>query len=164
MKTLKNAKLGFGNHDIANELNAAYVEGYRFMTQGEYERAGTTDPWSGMPDFTNSTFLFTTKEEAEAFAETQNLPFTSGHPHVFEILPHTETWEEIHEQEKIKAEAKKAKAAATEARKAAKAGMTVEQYRKEKRKQANIRKAKREIERLEAELAETKKWLAELEG
>lgn len=63
-------------------------------------------------------------------------------------------------KEEEKREKAKAKRKATEERKAAEAGMTVEEYRKEKARQKRIERLKNEIEELKKEL-ENKK--AELE-
>ena len=63
-----------------------------------------------------------------------------------------------------KTERAKAKRKETEARKAAEAGMTVEEYRKEKARKANIARLEREIAELEAKIARQKAYLAKLKG
>lgn len=51
----------------------------------------------------------------------------------------------------------------TEKRKAAEAGMTVEEYRKEKNRKANITKTQNKITELKKELAKAEAYLAKLE-
>ena len=63
-----------------------------------------------------------------------------------------------------KAERAKAKRKETEARKAAEAGKTVEEYRKEKARKANIARLEKEIAELEAKIAYQKARLAKLRG
>ena len=63
-----------------------------------------------------------------------------------------------------KAERAKAKRKETEARKAVEAGMTVEEYRKEKARKAKIARLEREIAELEEKIARQKAYLAKLKG
>ena len=103
MKTMikSNWGLGFGNHNIAEELNAAYEAGFRYMCEGNYRTTNGTDPWSGMPNTTSDVFAFTTKEEAEAFALAQEWVFNKDiHAKVYEIPAHTMNWDEVREAEK----------------------------------------------------------------
>ena len=70
-------------------------------------------------------------------------------------------------EEKAKAEKKaetKAKKLANETKKAEEAGMTFEEYQKEKKRLAKVRAIKREIETLEKELTEKREYLKKLEG
>jgi hypothetical protein len=63
-----------------------------------------------------------------------------------------------------KAERAKAKRKETEARKAVEAGMTVEEYRKEKARKAKIARLEKEIAELEEKIARQKAYLAKLKG
>ncbi len=65
-------------------------------------------------------------------------------------------------KEHAKVERAKAKRKETEARKAAEAGLTVEEYRKEKARKGTIHRLEREITELEKELAEKKALLKNL--
>ena len=69
--------------------------------------------------------------------------------------------EAINEREKKAAEAK-AKKLATEARKAEKAGMSVEEYRKEKARKVRVKKLEKELEEFEKELKRKKVELKKL--
>ena len=147
----------------AAERNTLYKKGYRFFCKGDYKTLETTDPWSGMPNTTHNIYVFTDKEEAETFAKTQKWVFNPNvTSEVYEIPEHTETPEEFKaRQAKIKAE-RKAKKEAKEREIAEKAGMTLEEYRKEKAKKAQITRIKNEIERLEEELNYKKEHLKRL--
>lgn len=153
------------NNSIAEELNKAYKEGFRFITEGNYRITKGTDPWSGMPNTAQDIFVFKKKEEAEAFAKEQKWVFNKEiHAPIYEIPAHTKTWEELREEEaKAKAE-KKAKEAARLKAKAEKEGLTVEEYRAKKNKERNITRVKNEIEELEKELKRKKAYLKKLEG
>ena len=70
--------------------------------------------------------------------------------------------EEFWKAEEEKTERAKIRRKETEARKAAEAGMTVEEYRKEKNRKANIKRVEKEITALEAEIARKKAYLAKL--
>lgn len=150
------------------ELDALYAEGFRFYCDGDYKLTGLQDP-CGFPCFTNNTYVFTDRADANAFAEKQIYPINpSVHALVHEIPAHTETLEE----RRIKEAEKKAKAKAErerkEAEKAKKANMTVEEYRAEKKRLATIKRKekaiadlknsieadKRRLERMKTELAE----------
>ena len=72
-------------------------------------------------------------------------------------------FEERMEALEAKRERAKAKRKETEARKAAEAGMTVEEYRKEKARKANIAKIQNKIAELKKELAKAEAYLAKLE-
>lgn len=145
----------------AEEKNALYKAGYRYIAEGDYRITKGTDPWSGMPNTTNNIYAFTDKAEAEAFAVTQIWVFNPNiHATVEELPEHTETWDEFREKEAKK----KAERKAREAAKAAEAGMTVEEYRAEKKRLANIKKIKKEIETLKAVLAKAEADLKKLEG
>jgi len=150
----------YDNYANAEMLNELYNLGFRYITDGDYKIAEGTDPWSGMPNTTHNLYAFDNKEEAEAFAVKQIWVFNPNvHAKVKEIPAHTETWEEREAREERKAAEKKAKREAKEARKAAEAGMTVEEYRKEKARKAKIKKIKGEIEGLENEIARLEKEL-----
>lgn len=58
----------------------------------------------------------------------------------------------------------KAKRKEAEARKAEAKGMTLDEYRADKARKANITRVKNEIAKLEAELAKKKAYLAKIEG
>ena len=173
--TIKNNRRLFGgneNHSIAKELNTAYENGFRFMCEGNYRTLKTTDPWSGMPDTTSDIFGFTTKEEAEAFALTQKWVFNKDiHATVYEIPAHTMTWDEVREAEKAAEEAKKVKKLEREIARAEAEGMTLEEYRAEKKRiktikalKKEIEECKKELEALERKLARKETDLKELEG
>lgn len=67
-------------------------------------------------------------------------------------------------EEKEKEALAKAKKEAKEIAKATEMGLTLEEYRKEKNRQRNIKRIKNEIEKLEKELARKKEYLKKLEG
>lgn len=149
----------------AEEKNELYKAGYRYIVNGDYEILGSTDPWSGMPNTTNNVYAFTDKAEAEAFAVTQVWVFNPDvHARVEELPEHTKTWAEVPEEEAKKKAERKAKKEANEARKAAAAGMTVEEYKAERKRVARIKTVTNEIAALEAELAQKKALLKKLEG
>lgn len=149
----------------AEEKNELYKAGYRYIVKGDYKALDSIDPWSGMPNTTNNIYAFSDRAEAHAFAATQILVFTrDGHADV-EVLPeHTQTWDEYREEEAKKKAERKAKKEANEAKKAAEAGMTVEEYKAERKRIALVKKMTKEIAELEAELARKKAFLEKLEG
>ena len=152
-------------HIYPEDKNELYKEGYRFIVKGDYRVLSTIDPWSGMPNTTNNIYAFIDKDEAEAFAETQTWVFnTNVHSTVEELPEHTETYEERRAREDKEKAERKAKREAKEAQKAAEANMTVEEYRKDKARKAQITRVKNEIKRLEDQLANFKETLAELEA
>jgi hypothetical protein len=149
----------------AEEKNDLYKAGYRYIVEGDYRTLDSTDPWSGMPNTTNNIYAFTDKAEAEAFAVTQIWVFNPDvHARVEELPEHTKTWTETREEEAKKATERKAKREANEAKKAAEAGMTVEEYKAEKKRVALAKKVAKEIAELEAELARKKALLKKLES
>lgn len=155
----------------AAEMDAAYAEGFRYICEGNYRTTDTTDPWTGMPYETCDVFVFTDKAEAEAFAATQKMVFNNNHAEVFGIPEHTKTWEEREAERETEREAEKAKKLAKEIAKAEAAGMTLEQYREEKKAQAKMKRYKKEIEEYERLIAKyqeeiefRKKWIAEREN
>lgn len=96
LKILKDKTLSFRTF-VAEELNEAYEEGYRFACEGNYETYGN-DPWSGMPNVSSDVFLFTDYAEAKQFAVTQVWPFNKNlTSKVVEIPAHTKTWKEMME-------------------------------------------------------------------
>ena len=154
----------YQNYVSAEEKNSLYKAGYRYIVEGDYKVLSSIDPWSGMPETTNNVYAFSDKAEAETFAVTQIWVFNKDiHAEVVELPEHTKTWDEIHEEQKQKEAERKAKRKATEERKAAEAGLTVEEYRKEKAKKSTITRLKREIDELEKELAKKKAILEEVE-
>ena len=156
--------LGLNNHSIAEELNTAYKAGFRYMCEGNYRITNGIDAWSGMPNTTSDVFGFTTKEEAEAFALTQEWVFNKdSHPTVYEIPAYTMNWNEVKENEKVIKEAKKAERLAKEKAKAEAIGMTIEEYRKDKAKKATITRYKKETERMKKEIKEMKKEIERME-
>ena len=148
----------------AEMLNDLYEKGYRFITEGNYKVLKTYDAWSGMPNVEQSLFAFDDKEEAEAFAKTQKWVFDKSiHPTVKEIPEHTETWEESKaREEKAKAE-RKARKEANELKKATALGMTVAEYRAEKKRIAIEKELKKEIAELEKELERKRELLKKYE-
>lgn len=149
----------------AEEKNDLYKAGYRYIVEGDYRTLNSTDPWSGMPNTTNNIYAFTDKAEAEAFAVTQIWVFNPDvHARVEELPEHTKTWAETLEEEAKKKAERKAKKEANEAKKAAEAGMTVEEYKAERKRIALAKRVAKEIAELEAELARKKALLKELEG
>ena len=150
------------NYLFAEDLNALYEEGYRFTVDGDITYLSTYDPWSGMPNVKNNTYAFVDREEAEAFAQTQNGAFCLDHPIVREIPKHTFTNEELDAIYKAEKAERKAKREAKEAEKAERAGMSVEEFRKSEARKRNIRKAEREIEELEKTLRAKRAYLAKL--
>lgn len=149
----------------AEEKNNLYKVGYRYIVEGDRRILDSTDPWSGMPNTTNNIYAFTDKTEAEAFAVTQVGLFNPTiHARVEELPEHTKTWTEIVEEEAKKKAERKAKREATEAKKATEAGMTVEEYRAERKRIALAKRVANEIAELEAELARKKALLKKLEG
>lgn len=150
---------------IAEEKNDLYKAGYRYIVEGDYRTLDSTDPWSGMPNTTNNIYAFTDKAEAEAFAVTQIWVFNPDvHARVEELPEHTKTWAETLEEEAKKKAERKAKREANEAKKAAEAGMTVEEYKAERKRVALAKRVANEIAELEAELARKKALLKKLEG
>ena len=149
----------------AEEKNDLYKAGYRYIVEGDYRTLDSTDPWSGMPNTTNNIYAFTDKAEAEAFAVTQIWVFNPDvHARVEELPEHTKTWAETLEEEAKKKAERKAKREANEAKKAAEAGMTVEEYKAERKRVALAKRVANEIAELEAELARKKALLKKLEG
>lgn len=149
----------------AEEKNELYKAGYRYIVEGDYKVLDSIDPWSGMPNTTNNIYAFTDKAEAEAYAVTQiRVFYRDGHAYVEELPEHTQTWDEYREEEARKKAEQKAKKEANEARKAAEAGMTVEEYKAERKRIALVKKVTKEIAELEAELTRKKAFLEELEG
>ena len=71
-----------------------------------------------------------------------------------------ERWKAAEEREARK----KARRLEREAEKAAELGLTVEQYKAKKNHERKVKEAKNRIAKLEAELAEAKKYLEKLEG
>lgn len=149
----------------AKEKNDLYKAGYRYIVEGDYKILDSIDAWSGMPNTTNNIYAFTDKAEAEAFAVTQTWVFNSEvHARVEELPEHTKTWDEIREEkDKARAE-RKAKREANEAKKAADAGMTVEEYKAERKRINLVKRVTKEIAKLEAELVRKKALLKEIEG
>ena len=148
----------------AEDKNNLYEAGYRYIVQGDYKILDSIDPWSGMPNVTNNIYAFTDKAEAETFAITQIWVFNRDvHATVEELPEHTKTWAEICEEEAKKKAERKAKKEANEAKKAAEAGMTIEEYKAERKRLSNIRKIKNKIIETEAELNRLTKRLKELE-
>ena len=147
------------------EKNELYAQGYRYLVDGDYAISSGTDPWSGMPNTTNNVYAFSDKAEAEAFAVKQIWVFNSNvHASVEELPPHTDTFEEWKAKEDAKKAQQKARREANERRRASEAGMTVEEYRAEKRRQKAIKTLTEEITALETELARKKALLKKLEG
>lgn len=149
----------------AEELNELYADGYRFTVWGDSHTTEYIDPWSGMPSENHNLYAFTNKAEAEAYAQTQTYCYNSQvHPRV-EIIPeHTETYTERQEREAREKAERKAKREANDRKKAKEAGLTLEEYRKERSRKAQITRIQNEIRRLKAEIAERESWLKELEG
>ena len=149
----------------AEELNNLFEMGYRFVVRGDFKTLDNDDPWSGMPEVTNNYYAFDNKAEAEAFAVNQIWVFDPDiHAEVKTIPAHTETAAEKEERYKKEAAERKAKKEAAEAKKAAEAGMTVKEYRAEKRRVALAKKLTKEIAEMEKELLRKKALLKELEG
>ncbi len=149
----------------AEARNALYAEGYRYIVEGDYKVADSTDPWSGMPNTTNNIYAFTDKAEAEAFAVKQIWVFNPKVHADVEALPeHTETYaESVERYDREKAE-RKAKKEAKEVEKAAALNLTLDEYKAEKNRQARIKRLRREMVKLEEELAHIKNTLAKLGG
>lgn len=98
-----------------------------------------------------------TAEEAVKMAQAEGYVVNETYVKTLEELEAIEqARKEALRAKEEKAERAKAKREAREAEKAAEAGLTVEEYKKVKRRQAEIRKVEREIEQLEAELANKK--------
>ena len=149
----------------AKLTNEMYARGFRFYCEGDYEVLDSTDPWSGMPNTTHNLYFFDNKEEAEAFASTQTWVFNSDiHATVKEVPKHRETWEEyVARVEKEKAD-RKAKQTANEEKKAKEAGLTIEEYKAEKKHQSKVKRLEKEIESLKEELARKEKELARVKA
>lgn len=148
--------------EMKNEL---YKAGFRFCVKGDYAIAEGTDPWSGMPNTTNNYYAFTDEQEAALFAAGQIWVFNPSVHAKVEVLPeHTETWEEAETRRANEKAKKAAKKAANETKKATEAGMTVEEYKAEKKRVALVKKVTKEIAELKAELARKEALLKKLEG
>lgn len=147
----------------ANTRNELYTQGYRYMVEGDYKEMASLDPWSGMPMIENNYYIFDNKDEADAFALTQYHIFSKAHPIVEPIPEHTETMAEWSARFQAEKAAEKAKKDARDTVKASAMGLSLEEYRAEKKRQAKIRKMRREIERLENELTEARAKLERLE-
>lgn len=81
------------------EKNNMYEIGYRYMVEGDYRIVGGIDTWTGMPNVTNNIYVFTDKDEAEAFAKTQTWVFNHDvHAKVETIPAHTKTRDEIYKK------------------------------------------------------------------
>lgn len=147
------------------ELNELYAKGYRYIVDGDYQMLDSIDPWSGMPNIDNNLYAFDNKKEAEAFAVKQIWPFNSEvHATVKRIPEHTETWEETEARWAREKAEKRAKKDAKDAAKAAEAGMTVEEYRKERNRKREVRRTENRIDELEREIGELKAYLERLNG
>lgn len=138
-----------------------YKKGFRFGCEGNYRETEKRDK-DGFPYVECDYFFFDNEEEAKNFANAQYYPISGMPAKVEEIPEHTETWEERNARwEKEKAE-EKAKRDAKEAKKALEKGMSLEEYKKEKAKNAKIRHLEKEIEKLEKDLDEKRATLAKL--
>ncbi len=145
------------NFANAETKNALYLEGYRFLVEGDYKIAEGLDPSSGMPNVDYNLYAFTNKEEAEAFAKKQNWVFNENvHAKVKEIPNHTETTEEMFARLEREKEERKAKKEAREKAKAEEKGMTLEEYKA-------FKKREKEIKTLESKIVETKAELEKME-
>ncbi len=81
------------------EKNNMYENGYRYMVEGDYRIVGGFDTWTGMPNVTNNIYVFTDKDEAEAFAKKQIWVFNHEvHAKVEAIPAHTKTRDEIYKK------------------------------------------------------------------
>lgn len=148
----------------AEEKNILYEEGFRYLVEGNYRCTSMIDPRSGMPDTTHDIFAFTDKTEAEAFAIKQKWIFNKEiHADVKQIPEHSKTATEIQEEKAKKVAEKKAKKEANEAAKATAAGMTIAEYRAERKRIALAKRLTREIAELEAELNRKRALLKTLE-
>ena len=104
------------NHDDLVLLDREMLfAGYTCKVACNYREAGTTDPWSGMPDIDNDFTYFDNAEEAANFAKTQLWPFNHDVTSRVEPLTLGETWDEMREREAKEAAAKKAAKEAKEA-------------------------------------------------
>ena len=103
------------------------------------------------------------KEEAIALAEKAGYIVNKGYVKTLEELKEIENEKEEARKAREEKEARaKAKKAEREAKKAEEAGLTIEEYRKEQNRKANIRRVEREIAELEKTLEEKKNYLAKL--
>lgn len=151
----------FGQYYAADSLNEAYARGFRYRCKGNFRRTRQNDR-DGFPLYENDFFFFDNKEEAENFAHSHIEPFRNEPVEVSEIPPHTKTFDErTAEIEAEKAE-KRAKRDAKEAKKAEKMGLSLDEYKREKAKNAKIRRLEKEIEKLEKDLDEKRATLAKL--
>ncbi len=101
-----------------------------------------------------------TAEEAAAKAAAVGYTVNEGYiKTVEEIAAEDAAREAAYQARQEKAEARKEKRLATEMRKAQDAGMTVEEYRKAKARKAQITRLEREIAELEKQLANKKALL-----
>ena len=106
-----------------------------------------------------------TKEEAIEKAKKGGYIVNEGYVKTAEEIAEKERREREEEKAELaKEEARKAKRLETEKRKAEEAGLTVEEYRKEKARKAHIKRLEREIAELERELKNKKAYLEKLKG
>lgn len=106
-----------------------------------------------------------TAEEAGKKAEADGYVVNYGYIKSVEELEAMKTaWEEELKAEAQKKAERKARAKAREAEKAHEAGMTVEEYRAEKKRLKLIKNLNKEIEELKAELARKEALLKKLEA
>lgn len=104
-------------------------------------------------------------EEANEKAKAENFIVCGQWTKTVEEIEAEEAAREAKREAAIEKEEKaKAKRKENEARKAAEAGMTVEEYKKEKARKATARRLEREIEELENLLKEKKAYLAKIAG
>lgn len=158
-------KIQLCTYPKAEELNEAYADGYRFTVWGDSHTTEYIDPWSGMPSENHNLYAFTNRAEAEAYAQTQTYCYNSQvHPEVHAIPEHTMTEAERKARDAKKKAERKAKREANDLKKAKEAGLTLEEYRKERSRKAQITRVENEIRRLKAEIAEREAWIKELEG
>ena len=148
----------------AEDLNEFYENGFRFYCKGDFSvDFDCIDSYDGLPYVDFAHYAFDNREEAELFAGQQKVPFNSGmHPQVFEIPPHTETWAEHKERSAREEAEKKAKKEAKERAKAEEAGLSLEEYRAEKKRLALVKKINKEIAELEKEIARKRAYLEKL--
>lgn len=141
--------------------NTMYRRGMRFACEGNFRQTEKRDR-DGFPYVECDYYFFDNEKEAREFANCQYHPIDGNPAKVEEIPEHTETYEERNARyEREKAE-EKAKREAKEAEKAEKMGMSLDEYKREKAKNAKIRRLEKEIAKLENDLDEKRATLAKL--
>lgn len=151
--------------NIAEELDKAYAEGYRFMTKGNIRRLPDIAYCLTIP-YVSDLVLFADEEEAREYSDREyhiaHPDAVNVHGYVEAIPQHTKTLAEINADWWAKEEAREARRLAKKTAKAEACGMTLDEYEAHIKKQRQIKSLCKEIEEVEETLADYKAELKDL--